>query len=415
MCGICGIAGRLGAGVIERMVNSLQHRGPDDRGVHIDRAAEVAIGHTRLSIVELTNAGHQPMQAANGQVWNTFNGEIYNHLEIRAELAGHHRFRGGSDTETILCAYLTWGKECLHRFNGMFAFAIWDGRTRELWLVRDRLGIKPLYYSVQNGELRFASEVRTILADPEWPREPDLDAVDAFLRLRYVPHPHTLINGISSLSPGSTLTWTRGKATLTSYWQPRWEVQKRSMPAEAEERFLSLLNESVRLNLMSDVRLGVFLSGGLDSTLVTAIAREEHNGSLQTFSVAFEGDDEDARIAAETAQTLNCQHTTVSCCAADLDCLPDVAAAIDMPVGDAVILPTFYLNKAARKDVKAVMTGEGADEILMGYAHQAQLLRLARVPVQSLPLYRFGRRSIPGPCRALAFALHRIPDGADPR
>jgi len=370
---------------MDRMVGSLRHRGPDDLGTYVDHEAQVAIGHTRLSIVELSEAGHQPMCSPDGKVWITFNGEIYNHLDIRQDLPPDYAFRGTSDTETLLCAYLAWGKGCLHRLNGMFAFAIWDSRIRELWLVRDRLGIKPLYYGLQDGELHFASEVRTILADPQWRRDLDFEAIDAFLRLRYVPHPHTLIKGISSLTPGCTLSWKAGRIELTRYWSPDWDATRSSLPAEAEERFVGLLNDSVRLNLMSDVPLGVFLSGGLDSTLITAIAHE-WQPQLQTFSVAFEGDDEDARGAAATSRLLGCRHRIIPFRGEDLDRLPEIAAAIDMPIGDAIILPTFCLNKAAREDVKAVITGEGADEILMGYAHQSQLLQLARIAgVLSLP------------------------------
>lgn len=384
MCGICGIAGRLVPGAIDSMVDALAHRGPDDRGTHADPAGPISLGHTRLSIVDLSAAGHQPMQSPDGEVWIAFNGEIYNHLDIRRELGDRYAFRGHSDTETILAAYLAWGKSCVEKLNGMFAFAIWDRRRNELWAVRDRLGIKPLYYSTRDGEFRFASEVRAVWAGAQQP-EINLDAVDAFLRLRYVPQPLTLFSGVLSLPPGHMLIWSRGRLEVKPYWSAPWDESVSLPVRHAEERFTGLLEESVKLNLMSDVPIGMFLSGGLDSTVVAALA-QRNGADLQAFSVAFEGDDDEASVAAETARHLGCSHTIVPCMANLLSELPAAAAAMDQPIGDAVILPMAILNKAASRKVKVVLTGEGADELLMGYAHQKQLLQLSQLaPVMDIP------------------------------
>ena len=394
------MAGAVNEAVLDRMIAALGHRGPDGHGKWLDPERRVAIGHTRLSIIELSERGSQPMQTPDGQVWITYNGEIYNHLEVRKELAGRYTFQGTSDTETILAAYLQWGRACVHKLNGMFAFAIWDARVGELWLARDRFGIKPLYYSLQGNKLRFASEIKAFLADSDFPRELDLDAVDAYLRLRYVAHPHTLIAGVRSLPAGHQLIWRNGNAAIDAYWTPQWGRRDRLDINEAREQLKSLLIDSVRRSLLSDVPVGVFLSGGLDSTLVTAVAAQFSSGLLRTFSVEVPGGEEDSVSAKAVAQQLGCEHHAFPCALNDFRQLPMVAGAMDQPVGDAIIVPTMMLAREARMQVKAVLTGEGADEILMGYAHQSQLLTLAKMA---------GILSIPGVARSLTWAIRILP------
>ena len=395
MCGICGMVGSLDEPALNRMISALGHRGPDDAGKMVDRTRAVGIGHTRLSILDLSACGHQPMKAADGRVWIAYNGEIYNHHDIRDELAGTYSFLGTSDTETILAAYLKWGRHCIQKLNGMFAFAIWDARDGTLWAVRDRFGVKPLYYSVRNRVVRFASEVTAFLADPRFPRTLNLDAVDAYLRLRYVVHPHTLISEIKSLAPGHQLVWKDGDISIDCYWEPAWEAARQSTIHDAQERFEALLSAAVRRALLSDVPVGVFLSGGLDSTLVTTLARQSVSTPIETFSVGFDvrGVDDDFAAAAQVANALGCKHHAFTCTAQDFWKLPEVARRMDQPVGDAVILPTMMLAQNARSYVKAVLTGEGADEILMGYAHQSQLIRLAQLAgILNIPFVAGGIR-----------------------
>lgn len=386
MCGVVGMAGKADLTVLASMRDALRHRGPDGEGIFLAAESGIGLGHTRLAILDLSAAGHQPMATANGDIVIVYNGEIYNHLEVREQLAGKYAFSGHSDTETILYAYLEWGRDCVTRFNGMFAFALWDGRKEELWLARDRFGVKPLYYSLHNGQLRFASEIRGILADPAWPRELDLRAVDAYLRLRFVAAPHTLVAGIQVLPAGCELVWCKGQVDMRPYWTVPPAGHVSLSAGEARQRFQDLMEAAVRRSLLSDVPVGVFLSGGLDSSLVTALAARAAPQKVQTFTVGFEGEDQDAVAARQVAGLLGCDHHEINCRPADLARLSEVVERIDQPVGDAVILPTFLLSEATRSHVKTVLTGEGADELLMGYAHQAQLMTLRRLaPVLGMP------------------------------
>lgn len=401
MCGIVGMAGKADMAVLTAMRDALRHRGPDDEGLFFAAEAGIGLGHTRLAILDLSAAGHQPMATADGRVAIVYNGEIYNHLEVREQLAGKYTFTGHSDTETILYAYLEWGRDCITRFNGMFAFGLWDDRRQELWLARDRFGVKPLYYSLRNGQLRFASEICGILADSAWPRELNLQAVDAYLRLRYVVAPHTLVAGIQVLQAGHELVWRAGQSAETRPYWTAPEAGQVSLPAnEARRRFQEMMAAAVERALLSDVSVGVFLSGGLDSSLVTALAARAMPQKVQTFTVGFEGEDADAAAARDVAGLLGCDHHEVHCRPSDLARLPEVVGRMDQPVGDAVILPTFLLSEATRSHVKTVLTGEGADELLMGYAHQAQLLTLQRLaPVLGLP----------GVAAGLRLACHVLP------
>lgn len=400
MCGIGGAVGDVNPAHAAAMLAALRHRGPDGEGSRHFPEDDIWLGHTRLSILDLSSNGDQPMADASGRVWITYNGEIYNHPEIRRQLEGKYRFRGHSDTETILYAYLEWGRDCISRFNGMFAFAIWDSRSRELWLARDRFGIKPLYYAQIGSRLRFASEVKAVLADPIVPRVLDVGALDSFLRLRYVVHPRTLARDVKSLPPGHQLVWRDGNAKISAYWRPDWNGSTRLAPEEARMRFSAKLQAAVGRAMLSDVPVGVFLSGGLDSSLVTALMRTTSSGPIASLSIGFEGDRGDAKAAREVASILGCDHHAIECRAADISTLAGIVRRIDQPVGDSVILPTYQLAAYAQGRVKTVMTGEGADELLMGYAHQSQLAKLARLA----PLFE-----LPGPSFAFGAAVRILP------
>ncbi|HEY7820844.1 MAG TPA: asparagine synthase (glutamine-hydrolyzing), partial [Vicinamibacteria bacterium] len=281
---------------IARLRDTLSHRGPDGDGLWLSEDRSVGLGHKRLSIIDLSAAASQPMCNEDGSLWLTYNGEIYNHGEIRTELerTGRHLWKTDhSDSEVILHAYEEWGLECLHKFRGMFAFALWDGRTRELWLVRDRVGIKPLYYSVHHGRITFASEIKALLQDPEQPRRVHEEAFYHYLSFLTTPPPQTLFEGIKKLAGG---TWLRvgsdGRITERRYWDPLDDVSP-LVGVEEEEIALRIMDElrtAVRLRKVADVPVGVFLSGGVDSSTNAALFSEGESGPIQTFSVGYRGE-----------------------------------------------------------------------------------------------------------------------------
>ena len=328
---MCGIAGalvfngsplRLDEARVTRMRDTMLHRGPDGAGTWISPDGRVGLGHRRLSILDLSSAAGQPMGNEDGSVQLIFNGEIYNHADIRAELEklGGHRWKTDhSDTEVIIHAFEQWGIDCLHRFRGMFALALWDGRSRELWLVRDRIGIKPLYYSVHHGRLTFASEIKALLADPEQPRAVNEEAFFHYLSFLTTPAPLTLFEGICKLPAG---TWLRVREDGSMTEQRYWDVWDHARPLnvrdeeEAAELVLQELRTTVKLRKMSDVPVGVFLSGGIDSSLNAALFAEGESRPIQTFTIGYQGEYESyknethyARFMAERVE----RSTTNSC------------------------------------------------------------------------------------------------------
>lgn len=369
MCGICGVAGPAArAELVERMCGQIVHRGPDDQGIWAQPG--VALGMRRLSIIDVAG-GHQPMSNEDGAVWIVFNGEIYNYLDVRKDLEGRgHRFATRSDTEVMLHGWEEWGESSVEHLRGMFAYALWDRRTDTLFLARDRLGKKPLYYTVVNNTLFFGSEIKAILAYPEVPREVNPAALDAYLTYRYVPGSVTMFQGIHKLLPGQTLTWRAGEISLRQYWQPRYEAHAQvASEEEYIERTTELLRESVRIRLMSEVPLGAFLSGGLDSSVVVGLMAGLMDQPVKTFSVGFgEGGDIDevahAKIVAEHFGTDH-HEITVKADAAEL--LPRLVWHMDEPVADSAAIPTFLISEVACKEVTVVLTGEGSDELFAGY------------------------------------------------
>jgi len=377
MCGICGFAGTPVPGspaeLLERMCARLTHRGPDDQGTLV--LDGMGLGIRRLSIIDL-DGGHQPIHNEDQTQWVVLNGEIYNFRELAGELtAAGHTFYTRSDTEAIVHAYEQWGEDCVAHLNGMFAFAIWDTRRRALFLARDRLGIKPLYYTVAGGRLLFASELKALLEDPEVSREVDPTALNEYLRLEYVPSPRSIIAGVFKLPPGHTLTWhpQRRDLQVRQYWDVNLERSERAVPDrsldEHAAELLAVIKESVRMELVSDVPLGVFLSGGIDSSAVAAMMAQLSPGNVNSFSIGFtDRSFDESRHARTVAAHLGLNHRELILEPQMMsDLVPTVMALLDEPLGDASIIPTYLLSRFAREHVKVALGGDGGDELFAGY------------------------------------------------
>ena len=385
MCGIGGWMGSKDREMLERMRAALRHRGPDDRGDYEDDRA--TLFHERLSIIDLTS-GRQPITNEDCRFWIVFNGEIYNYRELRKDLTarGHH-FRTNSDTETILHLYEETGERCVERLTGMFAFALWDARDRTMFLARDRLGIKPLFYTEAEGRFLFASELKALLTCPEVGRKLDLEALDHYLTFMYVPAPQTIVRGVKKLPPGHTLTIRRGQAQAPHcYWElPAADDvrQDSSLPAAAEELY-ALLQEAVRGRLMSEVPLGAYLSGGLDSSLVVGLMSRASSSPVNTFAVGFEEHGFDERPHAQlVAQAFRTHHTELVARHHALEELPGIIRALDEPVADAAAIPTYFMAQATKEHATVVLTGEGADELFAGYSHYKILSWMDRLSLLS--------------------------------
>jgi len=354
------------------MAACLAHRGPDDAGVWESADGRVALAHRRLAIVDLSPLGHNPMPWDNGRLQITFNGEIYNFLELRAELeAAGHRFRSRTDTEVILAAYDQWGLDCIERFAGMFAFALWDEPRRRLWLVRDRLGKKPVYYSEHGGLLRFASELKSIVSDDAFPRELDRESIRLYLRYGYVPSPRTIYVHARKLPPAHQLVWEGGAVRVSRYWDPlAYAAQADRRPSgdiarDLEER----LTLAVRQRMIADVPLGAFLSGGIDSSLVVALMQEQSRTAVRTFTIRFDDPAyNEADHAAAVAAHLKTEHHEQRCGEDELlDVVHQLPAMFDEPFADSSAVPTYLVSKAARAQVTVALSGDGGDELFFGY------------------------------------------------
>jgi asparagine synthase (glutamine-hydrolysing) len=372
MCGLTGLfrfsgERRPDAQLLRRMTDAIRHRGPDGEGFHIEPG--IGLGHRRLAIVDLAG-GAQPMSTPDGRVTIVFNGEIYNHESLRRELeeAGHV-FRTRSDTEAILHGWREWGTGCLERMNGMFAFALWDQGQGQLLLARDRLGEKPLHYAqLPDGSVAFASELAGLIAIPELSRRMDPTAIEDFMALGYVPDPRTIYASIRRLPPGHLLLLHRpGIATMPAprrYWTPPTTLSR--APAEPEAQLAARLDASVRMRLMSDVPLGSFLSGGVDSSAVTALAARA-TSALQTFTIGFPGGADERPAAAAMATRLGTRHQAE---AADIDYVAaarDQAGLFGEPFGDHSSVPTLAVCRLARRQVTVALSGDGGDEVFAGY------------------------------------------------
>ena len=378
MCGIVGQIERRGIVDSARLVimrDTLEHRGPDDAGSWLSADGRVGLGHRRLSFLDLSAAGRQPMPSEDERLWLTLNGEIYNHRELRAELeARGHRFRSTCDAEVVLHGYEEWGAEVLRRLQGMFAFGLWDEREQELFLARDRFGIKPLYYFADADRLLFASEAKALLAHPAVPREVDWSAVCDYLVYRYVPSPKCIWKGLAKLPPACWLRFGRdGAATVREYWT--LPPGDRQLPfEEAVAAVDARLESAVRRHLESDVALGSFLSGGYDSSaLVLYLDRIGYRA--ETFAVGFaDWPGSEHRYAELVAEQFGLEHHSRVLGPESLELAHRLAWTYDEPLGDISTVPTFAVSHLASRRVKAVLSGEGADEIFCGYTWQRDLM-----------------------------------------
>ncbi len=382
---MCGIAGAiwnsqgqpLAADVLQRMTDVLRHRGPDDEGfyrsnIHLTAQNKeipgVALGHRRLSIIDLAS-GHQPLTNEDKSVWVIFNGEIYNFRELRHRLEGSgHRFRTDSDTETIVHLYEDEGTDCFAHLNGMFAIALWDANRRQLILARDRLGQKPLVYRLENGRLLFASQLKSLLEVPGVSRDIDAAALDAYLTYQYVPHPRTIFKGIAKLPPGHMATYRDGRLSIKPYWRPDFNRETNLSATEASEQLETLLESSVRLRMQSDVPLGAFLSGGVDSSIIVSQMQRLSDRPVQTFSIGFPVPEYDeTRYAREVSEHLGTDHHELRVEPSALDVLPKLVWHYDEPFADSSAIPTYIVSQLAREHVTVALSGDGGDELFAGY------------------------------------------------
>lgn len=418
MCGIAGLFDLRSApretapaAAAHGMADSMRHRGPDGHGAWGDTAAGIGLAHRRLAIVDLTPTGAQPMHSADGRFVITYNGEVYNFQDLRAELAGHgHMFRGSSDTEVMLAAFTQWGViEAVKRFVGMFAFAVFDRHQRTLHLVRDRVGVKPLYWTIQNGTLLFGSELRALMAHPSFRRDVDPDAFAAVTAYSYVPSPATVFRNVHKLQPGAILSIKAGgEPRIERYWEIEKVAATRGSAkldvGEAVEALDALLRDSIRRRMIADVPVGAFLSGGIDSSSVVALMQAVSNAPVRSFTIGFsDATYDESAIARQVADHLRTDHTEIRLEASDaLDLVPSIPDWFDEPFADSSQLPTFLVAQVTRKHVTVALSGDGGDELFAGYPKYAWLDQVWRAA---------GR--LPRPLRAFAGnLLARTPEAA---
>ena len=372
---MCGIAGKVGVeesvdeALLERMCDAIRHRGPDSRGIFTGEGA--GLGIQRLAIIDL-ETGDQPITNEDGTVVLVLNGEIYNYRELRLALERRgHRFATRSDTEVIVHLYEDMGDECVHQLRGMFAFALWDRKRRRLLIARDRVGKKPLVYSHRRGTLWFGSEAKAILQDPSVPRDADLDAIDCYLQFGFVPDPLSTFSALRKLPPAHLLVWQQGEVAIRRYWRlsytPKEDYRR---PEDAHEAIRDALLEATRLRLRSDVPLGAFLSGGVDSTAVVAAMARESSTTVKTFSVGFDvGAFDETAYAREVAELFGTEHTELRLEPNAVELLPTLVWHYGEPFADDSAIPSLYLAQSARQHVTVALNGDGGDESFAGYPH----------------------------------------------
>jgi asparagine synthase (glutamine-hydrolysing) len=376
MCGICGKlnfdrTATVDPNLLGTMLATIRHRGPDDEGIYV--SGQVGLGFRRLSIIDLSS-GHQPLSNEDGSVWVVFNGEIYNYLELRKRLIDKgHVFKTQTDTEVLVHLYEEYGENLVQELRGMFGFAIWDDRNKFLLLARDRVGIKPLYYCLTGKSLLFASEIKAILADPEVRRELNPDVIDRFLTFFYVPGEETLLQGVSKLLPGHYMTWKDGKAKIRQYWDLRFpdEPEKRDLKS-AEEQLISLLDETVRLHMISDVPVGFLISGGVDSSGILSLATGKTDQRISSYTVGFSepGITDERPYARMAARAYGSEHHEMTISSKDFaDFLPQYIWHMEEPVCEPPAVALYYVSKFARQFVKVLISGEGGDEAFAGYSN----------------------------------------------
>ena len=390
MCGICGAAGIDDPRPVEAMTAVQAHRGPDDSGMHFIPESRLALGHRRLSIIDLSSAGHQPMSNDDGSVWIVLNGEIYNFRELRRELEGRFRFRSSTDTEVVLRLYEAEGADFVRRLNGMFAIAIYDGRppgpghprSPNLLLARDRLGIKPLYYHARGRRFLFGSEIKAILASGLYLPDVNWQAVSDYFTYLYVPSPDTAFEGIRQLPPGHLLEVNLGsvEVALKRYWQVEGDADH-STDGDVSQKLRDLLADSVRLRLVSDVPLGVFLSGGIDSAILTGLMAEASSGPVKSYTVVFRGDElelyDERDAARRVADRFGTDHHEIEVDVADPGEMFDLVEFFDQPFGNPTFYLTHLISKSTRSETTVALSGAGGDELFAGYPRY-RALALAR-------------------------------------
>jgi asparagine synthase (glutamine-hydrolysing) len=410
MCGIAGFAETPettspftrdeSLDLVQGMCDVIRHRGPDDEGFHIEDG--VAIGMRRLRIIDLAT-GHQPMHNEDGTIWVVFNGEIYNFHELRALLeAAGHRFYTSSDTETIVHAYEQWGRAAIGRLRGMFGLAIWDSRVRSLVLARDRIGIKPLHYAEVGGRLYFGSEIKSLLRAPDLPRTLDINALDHYLSFLYTPRDGSIFRHVRKLPPGHLLVWQNGTVEIEQYWRLPSSERFNGGEAEAVAQLREVLSDAVRVHLVSDVPLGAFLSGGVDSSLVVGLMAQVSGSRVKTFSIGFDepafDELEYARLVAEHFGTEHHEFVVRPDAVGILDRL---VSHFDEPFADPSAIPTWYVSEMARRHVTVVLSGDGGDEVFGGYERYVPDPRVVAFDRYSPSAFR----------RVAAVAANRLPHG----
>jgi asparagine synthase (glutamine-hydrolysing) len=392
MCGIVGVISRKGN--VERelliaMRDTMVHRGPDSEGLWLSPDARIGLAHRRLAIVDLSPLGHQPMVDQETGCVLIFNGEIYNYRELRQKLMQNgHTFRGESDTEVLLAAYKQWGVICPNHLDGMFAFAIWDPRQQMLFAARDRAGEKPFYYAVDEAGFRFSSEIKGLLADPSFPRRVDPDALRQLLSLGFVPAPRSIFQGVSKLLPAQAMTYRFALNHVATwvYWRlPSGQSGKVQSGFDDDNayvaRFESVLEDAVRRQMVADVPVGILLSGGIDSSLVTAMAARVSSNKVKTFTMKFPGFGrfDESKHAAQIANHFQTEHYELEAKPASLDLLPRLAEQFDEPMVDSSMIPTFMVSRLIRQHAKVALGGDGGDELFGGYSTYGRLDLLRRL------------------------------------
>jgi asparagine synthase (glutamine-hydrolysing) len=412
MCGICGVVGQPDQQLIKSMLSRIAHRGPDDEGVYVaatPSGERIGLGHRRLSIIDLSSAGHEPMSDAGGRIWLTFNGEIYNFKELRRDLeARGHRFKSNTDAEVIIYAYIEWGRDCLARFNGMFAFAIWDSNDESLFLARDRLGIKPLYYANTPAGFAFASEVKALLAIPGVERAVDLAALDQFMTFLWTPGPSTAFRGVSKLAPAHYLVYRNGEAEVSEYWDLKFDEDESVTESEWIERVREQVARSVRMQMLADVPLGAFLSGGVDSSSIVALMSGVSEIKPTTYTFGFRREDlrydileDDMKYARLVGDRFETDYHEAYLEPQVMELLPRLVYHMDEPVADPAIITSYLICRSARERLTVLLSGMGGDEVFAGYPRHAAVKIaeaynlipsfLSRPVVDALPGARPGR------------------------
>jgi len=393
MCGICGklyfdSQRPVDRNDLSRMMEVIHHRGPDDAGIYLSGA--IGLGHKRLSIIDLST-GKQPISNENGTVWIVFNGEIYNYQELRVKLVQKgHIFTSQTDTEVIVHLYEEYGADCVAKLRGMFAFAIWDENNETLFLARDRVGIKPLYYWIGPDRFLFGSEIKAILQDPSVPREVDTLIIDRFLSYYYTPGAETLLKGVLKLPPGCYFIWKNGHFRVNQYWDLHFSNGSKNIGFhQSKEELLDLLKETVRLHMISDVPVGFLLSGGVDSTSLLSLALRETDKPLSSFTIGFEGEKfaDERPFAKLAAGRYGTQHYDITINSSDFaEFLPKYVWFMEEPVCEPPAIAIYYISKLASKHVKVLISGEGGDEAFAGYQNYRNLVWLERLKKMMGPL-----------------------------